>query len=125
SIVSVKGLGGLISEAKVTIVGFTHPHPEDVDILLVSPDRSQSVILMGKAGSGGPVSDLRLNFADGAPAIPALGPLTDGTYSAADYSSGVTLPSPATVRPYTTTLSSFNGLSPNGDWQLYVLDDTF
>jgi hypothetical protein len=65
SLVSVKGLGGLISEAKVTLVGFTHPHPEDRGHSpCLARIAANPYILMGKAGSGGPVSDLRLNFAD-------------------------------------------------------------
>src|SRR5204863_319670 len=27
-------------------------------------------------------------------------------------------------KPYATTMSTFNGQSPNGDWQLYVADDS-
>ena len=36
---------------------------------------------------------------------------------------GGTEPAPAPAAPYTYTLSAFNGDSPNGTWNLYIIDD--
>jgi subtilisin-like proprotein convertase family protein len=111
----------------VFLLGLTHPHPEDLKILLVAPDDSRAVVLMGHAGGGGagPVSGLRLMFVEGAPAIPQNGMLTDGGYKPADYSTGASLPLPAPPGPYSTNLATFKGMSPDGDWKLYVLDDIY
>src|SRR6185436_13010879 len=46
-----------------------------------------------------------------------------GTYRPTDFEPGETLPSPAPAGPYSNTLSSFNGSSPNGVWSLYIQDD--
>jgi subtilisin-like proprotein convertase family protein len=127
STVSVKGPGGVVSSVKVALVGLTHSHPEDLDILLVSPDSSKSVMLMAHAGFSGGASGLRLTFDDtAAVAIPQNSPLSSQFYKPADYSGGLTLPSPAPARPYATTLTSaFAGINPNGDWQLFVIDDNW
>jgi subtilisin-like proprotein convertase family protein len=126
SVISVVGLDGIVKSVKVILIGLTHPHPEDVKVLLVSPDNSRATMLMAHAGEGGPASSLRLTFIDGARAVPHYGQLTDNTYyGPADYSTGANLPLPAPPGPYSTNLSVFNGVSPNGDWKLYVLDDTY
>ena len=125
SVVSVKGLGGLVSSVQVTLVGLTHPFPSDLDILVVSPDNSKAVMLMAHAGSGSTASGLRLTFKDGAPAIPPSGALGSQNYSPANYASGLVLPSPAPAITYSASLAAFNGISPNGDWKLYVLDDLY
>jgi hypothetical protein len=126
SVISVRGLVGLASSVKVALVGFTHAHPEDVDVLLVGPDNSTAVMLMAHAGFGGEASSLRLTFDDASTTpIPQNGVLASQSYQPADYSGGLTLPLPAPAAPYATTLSAFDGLSPNGDWNLYVLDDTW
>jgi subtilisin-like proprotein convertase family protein len=125
STISVGGLGGVISSVHAILVGLTHSFPSDLDLLLVGPDNTTAVMLMSHAGVAGPVNGLRLEFHDGWSPIPRSAPLTSGVYAPADYSSGLTLPSPAPGRPYSTNLSVFNGFSPNGDWKLYVLDDTY
>ena len=50
-------------------------------------------------------------------------PFVTGTYRPAN--SGMTdlFPAPAPAAPYTYTLSAFNGDTPNGVWNLYVIDD--
>lgn len=128
STVNVKGLGGIVSKVSVVLDGFTHPFPEDVSVLLVNPDDSKSVMLMAHAGSGYPVSNLRIGFEDGEFAqIPMDQVLESKTYRPAAYNPFI-LPAPA-PQPgqsgYSTSLSDFNGISPNGNWKLYVMDDTF
>jgi subtilisin-like proprotein convertase family protein len=127
STISVKGVNGLVSKAYVTIRGFTHSFPDDVHILLVSPDGKKSV-LMGNAGGPAPlngVSNLILGFDDGAAnPLPNEGKLSSGAWK--PFNDGTpALPSPAPGLPYSSTLSAFNLIDPNGDWKLYVFDDTF
>ena len=129
SLINVSGLGGVVSSVQVTLVGLNHQYPHDLDVLLVGPDGKTAVMLMAHAALYGTASEARLTFQDGAPAVPATlgspGPLNSGVYGPSDYSSGLTLPAPAPVRPYVPALAGFNGLNPNGSWSLYVLDDTY
>jgi subtilisin-like proprotein convertase family protein len=132
STVSVKGLGGVVSSVQVALVGLTHPFPHDLDILVVSPDNSTAVMLMAHAGGGSaPLSGARLTFDDNAATqIPQSGTLASGTYRPGEYTPFLTLPAPALPPPalgasYSTNLSDFADLDPNGNWQLYVLDDTY
>lgn len=126
SAINVSGVGGVVSSVQVTLVGLTHQHPEDLDVLLVSPN-GKAIMLMGQAGSGGPANGLRINFSDTASGkIPASSQLTSQSYQAGDYSTGLVLPAPAPSRPYGSSLNTtFAGINPNGNWQLYVLDSIF
>src|SRR5262249_54443414 len=93
------------------------------------PDNNKAVMLMAHAGAGAnvPADNLRLTFRDSASApIPANGPLASQAYQPANYApASLSLPPPAPAGPYATFLSSFDGLNPNGDWKLYILDDTY
>ena len=49
-----------------------------------------------------------------------------GTYRPANYINGLTFPSPAPASGYSEDLTTaFDGLSPSGDWSLYILDSAF
>lgn len=129
SVINVSGVEGIVSGVSVILDGFTHQFPDDVDVLLVSPD-NKKIMLMSDAGGSAPVSDLRLTFANGAGAVPDTS-LASATYSPFDYEDTLTgegvetLPSPAPGRPYSTDLSTLNGVQPNGDWKLFIRDDQF
>lgn len=129
SVINVSGLGGVVSSVQVTLVGLNHQYPHDLDVLLVGPDGKTAVMLMAHAALYGTATEARLTFQDGSPTIPATfgtpGPLNSGVYGPSDYSSGLTLPAPAPARPYAGALAGFNGLTPNGNWSLYVIDDTY
>ncbi len=128
----VSGVNGQVSKASVALVGLTHPYPQDLVVLLVPPDNSKGVVLMGHAGGSTPANELRLTFADSAATAVPTNALSSGTFKPADYTtllpspnySGA-LPAPAPQSNYSTNLSSLVGVSPNGAWKLYVLDDTF
>ena len=123
--IEIKGLAGSVASASVTLVGFSHGFPQDLDVLLVAPDGTHSVVLMTHAGGGTPANNLRLTFSDTAlNQIPEGMPLSSGSYKPGDYES-TNLPPPAPARPYGETLSSLAGANPNGTWSLYVLDETY
>jgi subtilisin-like proprotein convertase family protein len=46
-----------------------------------------------------------------------------GTYRPTNFEVGETFPAPAPAPPHGSTLSVFNGISPNGAWNLFVNDD--
>jgi subtilisin-like proprotein convertase family protein len=121
STVAVPGGLGSLQKVTVTLTGFTHTYPTDVDVLLVGPG-GQSVILMSDVGSNVDASGLTFVFDDTGPAL-GTGTLASGTYRPTNLSSGDSWSSPAPAGPYGTTLSVFNGTDPAGAWSLYVVDD--
>lgn len=127
ALIPVTGLEGLVQNVRVTLVGFSHTYPDDVNVLLVSPEPNpKAVLLTAHAGSSNDVSNLRISFSDSAASqLPNDLPLTSGTFKPTAYPPLVTLPAPAPQITYGATLAHFRDLAPNGDWKLYVLDDAF
>ncbi|MEN1939418.1 hypothetical protein AAIE21_29000, partial [Paenibacillus sp. 102] len=131
SSINVTGLSGGVTQVTVTIIGLTHTFPDDVDILLVGP-QGQNVMLMSDAGNGFTVNNVILTFNDFAQSLlPDETQIVSGTFQPTNYSGGIEpipvdfFPSPAPPPPYGSTLSVFNGIDPNGVWNLFVFDDFF
>lgn len=126
STINVAGQTGVISSLKVTLTGYSHTNPNDVDILLVSPD-GRSLTLMSDVTSSA-VNNINLTFDDAAGSIIFISPIVSGTYKPTDWQVEADFfPSPAPLRPYNelnSGLDNFNGFNPNGDWRLYVTDDS-
>lgn len=128
---------GPVTAVRVKLNGLTHPRPDDIEILLVSPSGAKLVILADAGGVTTPVSGLNLVFDDSAPSIIAdAGPMTAGTFkpTCVDNLNNIQteFTSPAPASPYqtaqprgTATLTSvFSGsANPNGTWSLYIIDD--
>jgi uncharacterized repeat protein (TIGR01451 family) len=124
SSIAVTGLVGTVSKAVVTLTNLAHASPDDVDILLVSPT-GQKMILMSDAGGTIQITNTTLVFDDAAAAaLPDAGPIVSGTFKPSNYQIGDAFPLPAPPAPYEAALSVFNGRNPNGNWSLYVVDDT-
>ncbi|MGD9612039.1 MAG: S8 family serine peptidase [Kiritimatiellia bacterium] len=118
STIAVADLPGTIGKVTATLRGFAHAWPEDVDVILVSPD-GQAVSLMGAVGGGTSVSGATLTFDDDAAS--AIGSLiVSGTYQPSGMAETMNAPAPAP--PYGSALADFNGGNPNGEWKLYALD---
>jgi subtilisin-like proprotein convertase family protein len=124
SVIAVSNLDGQVTGAKVTLLGFSHSFPQDVDVLLVPPGNSPAIILMAHVGGASPVSNLRLNFDDAGTALTGSA-LTSGTFAPTSLASSPSFGSPAPSSGYVTNLAALHGVSPNGNWKLYVLDDSF
>ncbi len=124
---TVSGLAGPVNHLTVTLHGVTHLFPDDLDIVLVAPN-GQSVMLMSDAGGGNPnaLNNTTITFDDAAPnAIPDLARITNGVYRPANYAvTSDPFPAPGPTSPYGTTLSSLNGIDPNGVWKLFIVDDS-
>jgi uncharacterized repeat protein (TIGR01451 family) len=132
SVINVANLGGTITKVTATLTNLTHTFPDDLDILLVGPG-GEKVTLMSDAGGTSaqpnPLTNVRIEFDEAASVpLPDTGLITSGTYAPANYAGFGTadaFPAPAPSLPYTnTSLSVFNGLSPIGDWSLFIVDDT-
>ena len=132
SVNTVSGVGGLVSGLTVTLLGFTHPYPANLDLMLEKYDAASgktiNVMLMSHAGGGLPANNLRIAFSDNGAAgpIPQSSQLTSATYQPFAWpgNSFTSVGAPFSSA-FTTTLSSFDGIDPNGEWLLYVLDDTY
>ncbi len=119
----VSGVGGTISKVTVQLNLLNQTSPDDIDILLVGPG-GQNVILMSDAGGAVAESNINLSFDDAAASfLPDVGGFASGTYKPSNYGSGDTWSAPAPVASGGVLLSTYNGLSPNGTWSLYVFDD--
>lgn len=126
----VSGEVGVVQRVSVTLNGFSHAFPSDVDFLLVSPS-GRKVVLMSDFGAGSPgVSNINVTLDDyAATPVPSTVtgntgvPFVTGTYRPANSGTTDVFPAPAPASPFVFTLSQFNGDSPNGTWNLYIIDD--
>jgi subtilisin-like proprotein convertase family protein len=123
--ISVSGLNGPITDVSVTLHRFGHADPDDVDILLVSPS-GKGVILMSDACGITEGEDFTWTFSQSAPHPISVisGDCADFAYQPANYGSGDFWPTPAPPGPYSTSLSAFDRTNPNGEWRLFVNDDS-
>jgi uncharacterized repeat protein (TIGR01451 family) len=122
SLISVSGVTGQVGRVTVTLNGFTHTFPADVDVLLVGP-HGQQALLMSDVGGGYDATNLVLSFDDASPTpLPQAAPLVSGTFQPTDYPPVQILPPPAPSDPAGTALGVFSGTDPNGGWQLFVAD---
>lgn len=102
STINMAGLTGHLQRLSLTLTLF-HTYTSDLRISLVAPG-GQEVLLVGSEGGSGD-NFINTTFDDGAP-----------------------LPVSAAAPPFTGSfrpegnLSSFNGLNPNGEWTLRVVD---
>lgn len=119
-------VGGVVNKVRVTIEGFSHTWPEDVNMLLVGPN-GKAVTLMNGVGGNTPVSGARLTFADDGETF--SGAIVSGkTYKPTGNGALVPFPAPAPQDSgnYKGTLdAAFNGADPNGPWSLYIVDDAY
>jgi subtilisin-like proprotein convertase family protein len=128
SVINVAGMDGTISNVTVTLRNLIHTWKSDVDAVLLSP-AGQKVMVMSDVGSAYTASgSVTITLSDAAAAsLPASTALSSGTYKPTNYTDsspgGDNFPAPAPAGPYASTLSTFNGQSPNGTWSLFVFDD--
>jgi subtilisin-like proprotein convertase family protein len=112
----------VVVQVRVTLTGFSHTWPDDVDVLLQGPE-GQTVVLMSDAGGSFDTAGAILTFDDSAATLlPDSGLIATGVYRPTDYEPGEVLPAPAPV-PSVGGLSVFAGSNPLGSWRLFVADD--
>lgn len=121
STINVTGLTSSLAKVTVTLNGFSHTFPYDVNALLVGPE-GQKVLLMSGVGDGADVSGVVLTFDDNAPSALGTNQVVTGAYQVSPLFNPPFSP-PAPLRPYATALAAFNSTNPNGIWSLYVEDD--
>jgi hypothetical protein len=139
----VSGLAGTIQSITVDLKGGVHLKSRDIDLLLVAPTGQQFLMM---TGVGDRISDgfmiptppfipipSNLTLSDAAVIdLPRASVIQSGTYRPTSYESWANnFPSPAPAGPYnqaapvgSASFDVFDGLNPNGTWQLYATDDT-
>ncbi len=131
STIAVSGLDGeVITNLTVTLNGFTHPFPSDVSIILAGPQGQMAMLMsdVGGAVEGFPVTNLTLVLDDssGYP-LPVNDSLFSGTFHPTSGSFPLFFdfppPAPAGNSNAPAALSIFDGTDPDGNWNLFVVDD--
>ena len=122
----------VVSHITLTLNGLTHTNPEDLNMMLVALNGNKCVF-MADVGGSGDVSNITVIFDDAA-ATTVSAQLVPGTFKpTADNNSALSpFPAPAPqpvltdyAQPQSTATftNSFNGINPNGSWDLYIFDD--
>lgn len=128
----VSGLNGSISKVTVSLYGFAHTFPSDVDIVLVGPGGQNAIAMSNVGGSTTkmPVTNIDLTLDDDASAyLPVTNALVSGTFKPTQGDPNPFLfnfppPAPPTAQLMGPHLSNFKNTDPNGTWSLYVVDDS-
>ena len=124
--INVTGTPGVITNLKVTLTGLSHARPRDIDILLVTPN-GKSLTLMSDIGGIASASNINLTFDDAAANFLNNTSLASGTFKPTDATITTDtwlVPAPFGPRHALSenTLSKLYGESPNGEWNLYIVD---
>ncbi len=125
--ITVSGVGTQLTGISVTLNGFSHFYPADVDILLVGPG-GQNVMLMSDVGTFFPVNNLTFTFDNvSGTSMPSGAQLASGTFTPTNFDpvgdvDGFPAPAPL-IGPYGSSFAPFIGTNPNGTWSLYIVDD--
>jgi subtilisin-like proprotein convertase family protein len=121
--ITVAGFLSTIRNVRVSLFGITHTFPDDIDILLAGP--GGNALIMSDVGGDLDVTNVNLVLDDAAANnLPDLSPLVSGTFKPTNIGTGDIFPLPAPVPAGPSALSTFTGTTPNGDWNLFVTDDS-
>lgn len=124
--VRVAGLGGTVT--KVTLTAIELSASADLDMALVGPNGAQ-VMLMSDACSAGASKEI-WTFDDAAPVFVSSGSCPFGQRSSVRPTNyGDPEDDDLSVKggpagPFANSLAAFAGISPDGEWKLFMLDDT-
>jgi hypothetical protein len=125
SSIEVSGIVETVVDVNVTLSGLYHTWADDLYFVLKGAT-GESVVLWNDAGGGTSLFNDSVVFDDeAAGAIPNSGPVGSGSYQVSQYGSipGAADTAPAPDPGFGGSLALFDGLDPNGDWELYAYDD--
>jgi len=132
STIVVAGLSGTVTKATVTLIGYQSSSPDDTDMVITGPN-GQKVMLMSDACGASGLQNDNWTFDDSAPTfLSNNGPCPsyqETSFMPSNYLGGAPEPDDLSPGggpppPYVNALSFFDGASPNGSWNLYVVDDS-
>lgn len=126
AIVNIPDLVGDVASIRVEITEFSHPYPDDVDAILVSPSGAAVKLF---SDTGGSTRADKVSFSlvsdSGRPLVPDQGAIVNGgVYRPADYETDVIPNNDPAIPSGPNDFSVFIGKPAKGDWKLYLLDDT-
>ena len=121
---TVSGMTGWITNLTMTFSRLSLERIQDVNMLLVSPNGTGVVLFSEVSGQNRKCTNVTVTFDDKVfYALPPDFDIWSEPLRAADFQAGDDFPG-ATWTSAPVVLSSFYGASPNGNWKLYVYDDT-
>jgi hypothetical protein len=133
STIAVAGVPGTVTKVTATVISLLSNSPDDIDMALVGPNGAQ-VMLMSDACGLHPteLTEATYTFDDEAPSfLSDNGPCPSGTpstFKPSNYENpeldNFSLEGGGPPPPYTNKLSALAGGSPDGEWKLFVLDDS-
>ena len=120
---------GRITDVDLTLKNFSSEGPDDVDFLLVKS--GVGVLVVSDAGGLDDVTNLTITLDDEASnQLPDTQRLQSGRFKPSAFNGAASgaeftdeFPPPAPEGSFQTNLSAFDGLDPNGQWKLFVIDD--
>jgi len=119
--IEVQGADGNITDLNVSVT-LSHTFPDDLDIMLVSPEGKPEILMSDACGSGD-LSGSKLTFDNQAGStLSDGGPCSAGTFQPTNFGVGDVWPAPAPTAE-NTQLGDYNGKDPNGTWELFATDD--
>jgi hypothetical protein len=133
TVIDVAGLHGTVADVNVTLNSFSHVCLSDADVLLTGPGGRVSLLLSDAGGyCDPPAVGATITLDDQASstypcnATPSgsFKPTNDPTTGSDCAPTPDAFPPPAPSGPYPLALSTFNGISPNGPWGLFVYDES-
>jgi hypothetical protein len=111
-----------IKDVNLTLRGVAHQQATNVDVMLALGNRRS--LLMADTGNATDVSGLTITLDDQASQDLQSGvELESGTFRPANLAGPDNFPAPAPVPNGNENLAAFNGLNPDGEWQLFINDD--
>jgi len=123
STLTVSGAITGMSAVRVKLNGLSHTLPTDLDILLLAPNGAVAA-LMSDTGGSNAVTGINMLFDDaGMNVIPGTSTITSGTYRATNNGADEALP-PGGIGSIGTSLAALITGGINGDWKLFVTDDS-
>jgi len=123
STISISDSFGFIVDLDVILNGVSHTFSDDFDIVLQGPNGA-TVMIMSDSGGNHTMANVNLTFDDASPILLTSAQIVSGVYRPSNNGAlEDALPSPAPAAPYSSALSIFNNISPQGDWKLFVFDD--
>ena len=126
STITVSGSAGVVTDVDLELKKLSHTWASDLDLMLVGPDGRRAMVM---SDTGGVTTAADITLDDEADAqVPAVDAITTGRYAPVDRPdtcelNGDAFPAPAPSSVGVgTALATFDGVSANGEWQLFVVD---